>query len=874
MNIVDKRIYTGRNIYSHKLCIRLTVDVEELADVPTKDLTGFNEKLLKALPGLAMHRCSLDYVGGFKDRLDEGTYLPHVYEHMLIEMQNSLGFIDIRHGRARIIKDSMYHVIFQYENDEAALLCVEAGLKCINAFIKGSNFDMKSELERIDKIIAQKRMGPSTKAIFDEAKKRDIPVIKIGKDSILQLGYGKHQHRIEATLSSNTSCVGVDISCDKELTREVLKSSNVPITQGDVAENIVGVIKLCRSIGFPVVIKPINGCKGKGVTVGITNEAEAIEAYNEALRFNPKVLVERYISGNDYRILVINGKIAAVTHRIPPFVTGDGVHTIMDLIEIENENPRRGYDHEKPMTKIAIDDIMINYLRKKGLSLAYIPQTDESVTVRFNANLSTGGVAKDCTDIIHTENIEIAINAARAVGLDIAGIDVCTEDISKSIRTQGGAVIEVNAAPGIRMHMYPECGKPRNVAADIIDYIFKDAPKAIPLVSITGTNGKTTVTRLIAHILSMRGMNVGMTTTSGVFINNEMLVKGDTTGPESAKMVLLDKSVDAAVLETARGGILRRGLGYDKADVGVITNISEDHLGLDGINTIEDLVSVKSLVVEAIKDNGYAILNATDQNVMQLIDRVKANIIFFSLTGENSIIKKQISENKKCVFCSDGNICYFDGNTEHKMIQISEIPISLGGKLIYNVENTMAAISACIGLNINTNEILAGIYSFLPNADQNPGRFNVYKVNNFKVVVDYGHNIEAYKATIKSLKKLDGKRLVGVIGVPGDRTNKSIIELGKIAAEGLDFIYIKEDIDKRGRKNYEVAQLLEQGVRLGGKPKDNYRIILNEGEALGAAIRNAKEGDIIIVFYEDYQLIKKVLCNIERDEESINDEVS
>lgn len=859
MKIIDKRVYTGKNIYSHKLCIRLTVDVGELYDTPSKDIKGFNEKLLIALPGMKKHKCSLGYVGGFCDRLTEGTYLPHILEHMLIEMQNVLGYTDIKYGKARCVEKNIYQIVYEYEFEEAALICAEVGISCINNFINEMNFDMKLALENIEKRIAQKRIGPSTKGIYEEAKRRDIPVIRIGKDSIFQLGYGVYQKRISATLTSATSCIGVDISCDKELTREVLKYGNIPITLGDVAENIIGVLKLCKKIGYPIVIKPINGCKGKGVTVNINNENEAIEAYNEASRINTKVLVEKYIEGNDYRILVVNDCVVAVTQRMPPWVTGDGIHTIMDLIETENEDPLRGYDHEKPLTKIIVDDIMINYLKRKGLNLAYIPDIQEKVVLRFNANLSTGGVARDCTDIIHRDNCDIAVQAAKAVGLDIAGIDVCSKDISKSLREIEGCVLEVNSAPGIRMHMYPNYGKSRNVASNILDYLFGKDKKAIPVVAVSGTNGKTTVTRMIAHIMSCSGLKVGMTTTGGVYIGEKLILKGDTTGSESAKMVLMDNGVEGAVLETARGGIIKRGLGYDCADVGVITNISEDHLGIDGIETIEELISVKSLVLEAIKDNGFAIINADDVNSNSLYERVKSKIMLFSTCEENTSLKKHMDNGGSCVFTKDGYICHNNEGVTERIVEIKDIPATMNGILAYNIENALAATSACLGINMSIENISKGLRSFFLDDTQNPGRFNVYNVENFKVVVDYGHNIEAYRAVINSLDKLDKSKLIGIIGVPGDRNNDSIIGAGKLAGEGFDYIFIKEDEDRRGREIGEVAKLLLSGVKASGKTKLDYKIILNEGEALKYAMEKAGDNDVIVVFYENYKLILETI---------------
>lgn len=866
MRLIDTRVYTGRNLYSHKLCIKLTVDVEDLYDTPTRDIEGFNERLLEALPGLKKHHCSLGYEGGFADRLKEGTYLPHVLEHMIIEMQNNLGFKNVKYGKARCVEKNIYNVIYEYELEEAGLLCAEKAIECINSCLGGIVYDMKKTMEQLEKDIAGVRLGPSTKGIYDEARLRKIPVLRIGKQSILQIGYGKKQRRVEATLTDATSCIAVDIACDKSMTRQLLGDACLPVAEGGLADNLGDVLRLCDKIGYPVVIKPLDGNQGKGVTVGIDNDNIAIMAYALASRINRRVIVEKHVEGKDYRILVVNKKVVAVSLRMPPCVIGDGEHSIWELIEMENENPLRGYGHEKPLTKIVIDDIMVNYLRSRKMSLEYVPNSGEQILLRFNANLSTGGVAKDCTDIIHPDNIEIAVRAAETVGLDVAGVDVYTRDISESIRSNGGVILEVNAAPGIRMHMHPSFGKSRNVASQIIDYMFPNEEScSIPIVSVTGTNGKTTTTRIIAHALSLKGLCTGMTTTSGIYINNKCILKGDTTGPDSARAILMDKKIEAAVLETARGGIVRRGLGYDLADVGVVTNISEDHLGIDGINTMEELIDAKSLVVEAVKDNGYAVLNADDPSVNILSEHVKCSIIYTSKNPENLILKKHILDGGKGVFLRNDFICFGDGEKVEPIVNIKEIPCTMEGKLEYNIENSMCAAAACIGINLDTETISKALKTFFLDDAQNPGRFNIYSFNNFKVVVDYGHNIGGYNAVLEGLKKMEHKRLVGVIGVPGDRQDNNIIQVGSISGCGFDYIYIKEDEDKRGRKTGEVAGLLELGVRASGKDKNACQVILNEGEALRTAMERARDGDIIVVFYENYDLILNTINSFKAD---------
>lgn len=865
MKIIDKRVYTGRNIYSHKPCIRLMVDVGEYSDIPTKDIEGFNERLVKALPGFRHHKCALGYEGGFLERLREGTYLPHVFEHMVIEMQNLLGFMKVKYGKARCIDKSIYYVVFQYELEEAAIQCAYCALDCVNSFIKGEDYDMAEALYDIEKEIADIRLGPSTKGIYDEAVRREIPVTRIGKDSILQLGYGRNQRIIEATLTDRTSCIAVDIACDKELTKRLLQDASLPIVKGSCCRTLEEALESGEAIGYPLVVKPYNGNQGRGVTVDIKSAEELKEAFNEASAISPKVIVEKFIEGKDFRILVVNRKVVAVAQRMPPIVTGDGIHTIKQLVEEENKNPLRGFGHEKPMTKIPFDTIMEKYLAKNGYSLDSIPSAGERVTLRFNANLSTGGAARDCTDNIHPDNIDIAVKAADIIGLDIAGIDICTKDISKSLWDIGGAILEVNASPGIRMHMYPSHGKSRNVAEFIMDYMFpKDKPCSIPIISVTGTNGKTTTTRMIAHILSLKGMNVGMTNTCGIYINNTCIAKGDNSGPDSARRILMDKNVDAAVLETARGGMLRRGVGYDLADVGVITNITEDHIGLEGIDTLEDMVYVKSLVIEAVKSYGYAVLNADDPTVNLLSQRLVSNVIYFSKNADNIVLKKHLLDGGTGVFIKDGFMYLGKDDRIEPIVKISEVPSTYNGMIGYNVENAMAAASACIGVKLDIESIAKGLKTFYCDDQQNPGRFNIYNVNNFKVIVDYGHNPAGYEAVIGALKNMNATNHIGIIGVPGDRRDKDITYVGNLCGKNFDYIYIKEDKDRRGRDQGEVAKLLEEGV-ISSKSGVAYKVVLDEADALKQAMQNAGDGDVITIFYEDYDTVIGVISSFKED---------
>lgn len=860
MQIINIQVYRGKNIYSYRPMIKMTVDLGDYYDTPTNKISMFNDRLLHYMPGIKSHKCSTGVEGGFLERLKEGTYLAHVAEHAILELQGMLEF-DVRHGKTRVTdNERIYDIIYEYELEKAGVLCGQTVIEMFNSMIDGLDYPLTEKLSELRKVIAKYSLGPSTDAIYREAVRRGIPVIRIGSDSILQLGYGKYQKRIEATLTENTSCVSVDIACDKELTKQMLKNACLPVAEGSLVHDIEDALFEAKNIGYPVVIKPKDGNQGKGVCVNINSDEELMEAYNIASKYSSEIIVEKFIPGKDFRVLVVDDSVVAVSQRIPPFVIGDGISTIEQLVDRVNQNPKRGIDHERQLTKIIIDDISLATLRKKGLSLNSVPRKGEKLYLRENANLSTGGTAKDCTDIIHPENMEIAVKAAKLIGLDIAGVDITTSDISKPITETGGVIIEINAAPGIRMHHYPAEGKPRNVAKAIVDMLYPQGSKfSIPIVSVTGTNGKTTTVRMIAHILSLYGYNVGMTTTGGIYINNKCIMKGDTTGPLSARTILSDRNVDAAVLETARGGIVKSGLGYDVADVGIITNVSNDHLFIDGIKTLEDMAFVKSLVVEAVKDKGYAVLNADDPLTPMISERVKCNIIYFTRNRDNIILKKHLKDGNIGVFLNDNMICIGRGEEIIPVSSIMNIPSTIEGKVSYNIENSLAATAGAFGLNIPPEAISRGLETFYLNETQNPGRFNIYNVGNFRVLVDYGHNAAGYRGVIEAAKKLGAMRLVGVIGVPGDRSDENAINIGKIAGEGFEHIYIKEDRDLRGRSPGEIARLLELGAISAGKSRDCIEIILSEVDALKAAMDAGRPGDLIVIFYEKLDEVLDVI---------------
>ncbi|ALP89264.1 MULTISPECIES: cyanophycin synthetase [Clostridium] len=863
MKIVKKRIYEGKNIYSHKKCIRIDVDLEGYSEIPSKKIPNFNFNIVEILPELKKHRCGIDEEGGFVKRLEEGTYLAHICEHCIIAIQNILG-MDVSYGKAREIKGELYYIIVQYEYENTAIEIINLAVDLINSLIKSSPINFNGRLQEIKQTLQRETIGPSTKSICDAAKNYGLPVTELGKSGIYQIGYGKQGRIIEAAISNKTNCVGVDISCDKFLTKQLLDIQNIPVAEGRKVFNIIGLLREAEFIGYPVVIKPQYGNKGKGVMLNLKNEKELIKAYTSLLKITKDIIIEKYVKGNDYRICVVDYKVVAASLRVVPFVIGDGKSNIKALINILNNDPLRGQDHEKPLTTIKFDKELCNCLYRQNMSLDYIPNKGEKVILRENANLSTGGIAVDCTDDVCDENIDYCIRAAKALGLDICGVDICTEDISIPIDKQNGIVMEVNAAPGIRMHHFPSQGKKRDVGKAIVDMLYEGRPSNIPVISVTGTNGKTTTTRMIGHVLKMMGMTTGITSTDGIYINDKCIHKGDDSGFNSAKTLLLNRDVEAVVLETARGGLVRRGLAYDLADVAVITNITNDHLGLDGIDSMEDLMFVKSLVGEEVKENGYTVINADDKYSKRILDRISCEKIYFSKSKDNELIKENINDGKIAVFIEDNNICVINNHRKYLIMSIDELPISYNGILTYNIENAMAACAALVGLNIDYCMISKGFSDFMP-CDDNEGRFNMFEYYGRKVILDYGHNIEGYKAVLSCINKLKTKnRLIGVVGVPGDRQDNVIKEIGEICCEYLDEIIIKEDKDRRGRSIGEVSQLLKISM-LKNSNKKNVKVYLDEVDALEYAIKISKKDDIIIVFYENIEPLLNYINNNEQE---------
>lgn len=866
MKLLEVRAITSPNIYSlDQDVIVMRLKLGKYLDTPTKDIPGFNAKIREYFPGLKEHKCTMGYVGGFLARLEEGTYLAHVTEHLCLEVQRMLGS-DVQYGKARNEAADIYKVVFACQNLTVGKACGYFIFDVVSKLVRGEQVGFAENFKSLKKLSLTYDRGVSTGAIYAEAEKRGIPATEIAGSGLIRLGYGKYQRYISATLFENTSSIAVDIACDKALTKTLLDEVSIPVPEGQVCLTLEEAFRCAEEIGYPVVVKPKCGCKGKYVTVNITEPEELTKAFGDALKLGPEVIVEKYIKGKEYRILVVNGQVTAVAQRLPARVKGDGQHTIKELIEIENSSELRGDDHEKPLTKIKIDEHVRRVLAKKDLTLGYIPAPGRIINLRTNSNLSTGGVAIDQTADIHPCNKKAAELAVKTIGLDIAGIDMVIPDIAKPIKRGYGAIVEVNAAPGIRMHLQPTYGQKRDVVSPILDMIYPPGKKfAIPIIAVTGTNGKTTTTRMINHILKHCGQTVGMTTTQGIYINSKCLEEGDTTGYKSAQRILNNRQIDAAVLEIARGGIIKKGLGYKRADVAVFTNLSNDHLGIDGINSLEELFHVKSLVTEAVKPEGCCVLNADDRWALQAREKAGGKIVLFTLDSNNPEVQSHIRAGGQAIFLQNGDIIAAKGAIGSYVIDVRSIPATLGGILKHNIANSLAAVAACFALGVPLLTINKALRSFSCEPCINPGRFNIFELGTFRIVLDYGHNYEGYRVTIDGLKKLKASRLTGVIGVPGDRRNEDILEIGKLAGSSFDRLIIKEDAHLRERRPLEVAELLKNGALASGIKAENIRIIPQEGEALKYALNTACQGEIIAVFFEKMEPLLKIIQKFKTD---------
>ena len=868
MKIIDRAVYVGPSLYAHFPVIRLDVDLGELEDWPSARLgEKFIDSLLEALPGLHDHGCSYGEPGGLVRRLreGEGTWMGHILEHVAIELQNIAGH-HITFGKTRSLGPrGQYWIVYQYEQREVGLEAGALGLMLLESLLPPElrtpqavpdGFDFAAERDDFIRFTQRHALGPSTAALVQAATERGIPWLRMGTNSLIQLGHGRYQRRVQATVTSQTSHIAVELASDKEETNKILGSLGLPVPRQELVTTEEAAVEAARDIGFPVVVKPYNANHGRGISIHMTSDSQVRSAFHVAREHSRSVIIEAYVTGLDHRMLVINGGLVAVSQRLPGHVVGDGTHTVAQLVELVNADPRRGIGHEKVLTRLELDSQAASMLARAGLTADSIPERGQLVFLRSTGNLSTGGTATDMTDVVHPDNVEMAVRAVQAVGLDVGGVDFLTPDITRSYKEAGGAIVEVNAAPGFRMHMAPSEGKPRDVAGPVVDMLFPPgSPSAIPIAAVTGTNGKTTTARMLAHLLKITGHHVGLTTTDGVYIDGQRTVAGDMTGPVATRMVLADPFVDVAVLEVARGGLLRAGLGVRHVDVGAVLNVEEDHLGLRGINTLKELAKVKRVVVEVARDT--AVLNADDPLCLAMADHTSArHVCYVTMNPSHELVREHIQAGGRgCVLESGMTgqmITLYDHGAHIPLLPAHLIPATLDARATHNVQNAMFAAAMAFSMGMKLESIRHGLQTFDTTFFQAPGRGNVFDEHPFKVILDYGHNAAAVKAMVQFVERLGtaGRRIV-VISAPGDRRDEDIAQSALAVAGYFDKYICRRDDNLRGRGPDEVPRLLRDALVGAGVAAEDVEIIPDERESLNAALTECRAGDLLLFFGDD-----------------------
>jgi cyanophycin synthetase len=845
---IDKiQALRGPNIWSvqRKKLIQMRLDLEEMEDFPTNKIDGFRERIEAMFPTMIEHRCSEGCRGGFFMRVDRGTWMGHVIEHIALEIQTLAGMFT-GFGRTRETKTpGTYNVVFSYTEENVGLFAAESAVRIAESLIAGTPYDLEADIQKMREIRERVRLGPSTGSIVEEAVARDIPWIRLGTNSLVQLGYGVNQMRFQATITCKTSNIAVDIACNKEETKRMLSNASIPVASGGICVDNEDLESVINKIGYPIVIKPLDGNHGKGASINVKTWDDAVAGLAYAKNYSRRVIVEKFITGYDFRVLVIDNKLVAAAKREPAHVVGNGKDSIEQLISETNKDPRRGYGHENVLTQIDVDRDTIDLLVKLNYTVNSVPKKDVVVYLKSTANLSTGGTSVDVTDMMHPENIFLCERISRVIGLDICGVDIMAENLTQPLKENGGCILEVNAAPGFRMHLAPSEGLPRNVAAPVIDMLYPPGkPSRIPIIAVTGTNGKTTTTRLLAHIVKNNGFRVGFTTSDGIYVQNHLMEKGDTTGPISAEYILKDPTVEFAVLETARGGILRSGLGFSRCDIGIITNIQEDHLGINDIHTLDDLARVKATVVKSIKKDGWAILNAEDEHCLKIASDLSCNVAYFSLNEDTPFVQQCAKEGKIVAIYENGYITIKKGEWKIRVEKATHVPLTMGGKAKFMIANVLAATLASYLWGFKTEDISLSLQTFIPSAAQTPGRMNIFEFKKFKVLIDFAHNANGYRGVEDYLSSVTATQKIGIIAGVGDRRDEDIKECAKIAGRMFDHIIIRQEKHLRGRTEEEINTLILAGIAESGR-NVTHEVISKEVEALKHAINSAKEGTFI-----------------------------
>lgn len=876
MKILELRALRGPNIWSRFVTMYMRLDLEDFAERPTNTHPGFVDLVMKLLPSLHEHRCGVGRVGGFESRMREGTYLGHVIEHVAIELQCLAG-MEVGFGKTRETPVAgVYHVVYRYRNERAGVEAGRQAFRLVEAATQGTALDVEPMLQTLREIREENMLGPSTASIVAAAVARDIPFMRLNQASLVQLGWGSEQRRIQATLSGRTSAIGVEIADDKFLTKTLLRHAGIPVPAGSVVDSPQQAMTAAEELGFPVTVKPLVGNHGRGISVRVAVEDDLEPAFQGAREVCPRVVVEKFLEGHDFRILAIGHRVVAASRRTPAHVVGDGASSVQELIEEADRNELRGFGHEKVLTYITPDAVTGRLLLDVGLDLDAVPQQDQIVRLQATANLSSGGTAEDVTDTVHSANHFMAERISRVIDLDIIGIDIIAPTLETPILENGGGVVEVNAAPGFRMHLAPVKGTPRDVAVPVVDMLFgNEGHGRIPIAAVTGTNGKTTTVRLIAHLLQTVGRTVGATSTDGIRVATHTVMQGDFAGPEGASVVLQDPTVDAAVLEVARGGILRRGLGYDRADVAVVLNVGEDHLGLEDIEDVDDLAAVKQVVADAVHpEKGRVVLNADDPRVLAMKESARAPVVLFSLDPDCEAVRRHLSAGGTVFTIEDASIVLREGAAASApIVKVFEVPITLGGKALYNVSNALAAAAAAHAwLGLKVEDLKTGLSTFHPSIGQSPGRLNRFEVAGVDYLVDYAHNVPAFEAlnqVVASLSENRPKRhrRIGIVSGTGNRLEEDIFRLGEAAARIYTDLIIK-DSDPRDRPVGETAEIMKAGALSAGFPKKRLRVIANEQEAIEAAFTEARPGDLVVIQPDDIPATIRLLLEHKHKKES------
>lgn len=852
MRILETKVMRGPNFWSNyrKKLIVVKLDLEDLENYPTNKIEGFTESLKKLIPSLYHHECSEGHPGGFFHRLDIGTWMGHVIEHIALEIQ-SLAGMECGYGRTRSTKDNgVYHVVFSYQHEKAGLYAAKAAFNIAEALIAGKEYDLQKDIDELSYMNRRLNFGPSTGSIVNEAKKRGIPYKRLSNGSLITFGYGNKQRKIRATITGNTSGIGIDTAGDKDETKRILQNAYISVPKGVLVYDEEDLKLALNNITFPIVVKPVDGNHGRGITTNITTIDQAMAAFQIAKTISKEVIIEEFIQGSDYRFLVINFKLVAVAKRTPAMVMGDGKSTVAALIEQTNKDPKRGDGHENVMTQITVDEITETILAKKNITLSHVLPLGEILFLKDTANISTGGSSTDVTDLVHPENVFMAERVARLLNLDICGIDVVAKDINIPLTKEIGGIVEVNACPGLRMHLSPSKGLARNVAEPIVDMLFPNNENGrIPVIAVTGTNGKTTTTRLLAHIAKHAGHKVGYTTTEGIYIQDRAINIGDCTGPVSAEAVLLDPTIDFAVLECARGGILRSGLGFDNCDISIVTNVTEDHIGLKDIHSVEDLAKVKCVVARSTFNHGYSILNADDDLVYKMSKQLSCNIALFSIHDTNERVLQHCKNGGMAAIIEKGYLTICKGEWKTRIEKIVNIPLSLNGRAESMIKNILPATLAAVIQGFNIDDIRKALKSFMPSAEQTPGRMNIFTFDGFEVMIDYAHNTDGFTQLKKFMDKTQASVKVGLLSATGDRRDEDIVNIGRLSAQIFDEIIIKHDKDLRGRTKEDITRLLLEGIY--SERKLPVQIISNEMDCVQYALDNARKGSFIVLLADE-----------------------